>query len=653
MSNTVLDTPEKSEYHEAEYRVVRLTNGLTALLISDLEGANNDDMNYKDYEAGCSSAKRVKRDVWKASCGLCVGVGSFSDPPEVPGLAHFLQRIIFMGSGNHSNGYLSAALDRFVQLFIEPLIKKDDITREREAVQREFQWSTFKDKNTKGNFLSFIARPDHPASKFLRGSSISLNNDIDDDKLYEKLHEFRKRHYSAHRMMLAIQARSSLSTLEQCVTKFCNTIPNYDLPPDDFNKFEDSLPFDTDAFKKMYHIKVCKDVNQIHVTWALPSLLNLYRSKPCKYISWIIEHKGKDSLTSYLRKKMWGLDVFSGTYNNDNVATVELTDEGVKHQREVLDAVFSFINLVKRTGPQESIYNELIKIGKNNFRFFSQHDGVFNICKSMHFYPSRDYVPGKYIYFECNSEAIQKCLDFLVPESINIMTFNNEVRLCIVEQFSKVHYTSTEISEESIKRWKFIEPLPNFHLPSSNEFLANDFSIIPVSAEASKYPVKIHQDLMSEIWFCPKFHWPMCHINLHIVSPLTDRVAKNAVRLQMYCNVIKYLILEDLHPAVTAGFSYEIDVNEQATGIIIQIRGFNENLPVSIHKFKACVGEVTLMKTFLRIFHIIFQNFYIIFQNFKIILYLSDIFYTNWNTSQEIYVYLFSEFSIYVYYEIL
>ena len=46
-----------------KFRVVRLPNGLTALLISDLEGANN--TNYKDYEATCSSAKQVKKDVRK------------------------------------------------------------------------------------------------------------------------------------------------------------------------------------------------------------------------------------------------------------------------------------------------------------------------------------------------------------------------------------------------------------------------------------------------------------------------------------------------------------------------------------------------------------------------------------------------------------
>ena len=48
-----------------KFRVIRLQNGLTALLISDLEKAYYDDMSYNDYEEGSSSAKRVKKDVRK------------------------------------------------------------------------------------------------------------------------------------------------------------------------------------------------------------------------------------------------------------------------------------------------------------------------------------------------------------------------------------------------------------------------------------------------------------------------------------------------------------------------------------------------------------------------------------------------------------
>jgi len=117
----------------------------------------------------------------------------------------------------------------------------------------------------------------------------------------------------------------------------------------------------------------------LHVIWVLPSLLNFYKSKPSKYISWIIEHKGNGSLTSYLRKKMWGLDVFCGNCDNNNdfgynsmyvlfEIIVELTEEGLKYPRKVLNAIFSFMNLIRRMGPQKSIYNELYKIGNNNFR---------------------------------------------------------------------------------------------------------------------------------------------------------------------------------------------------------------------------------------------------------------------------------------------
>lgn len=116
---------------------------------------------------------------------------------------------------------------------------------------------------------------------------------------------------------------------------------------------------------------------QLEITWTMPSLLDLYKSKPHQYISWIIGHEGKGSLISYLRKKMWSLDIFSGNsesgFEHSSMyallkLTIVLTHEGQQHLEEVLDATFSYINLLKKEGPQKRIYDEIYKIEENDFR---------------------------------------------------------------------------------------------------------------------------------------------------------------------------------------------------------------------------------------------------------------------------------------------
>ena len=108
---------------------------------------------------------------------MSVGVGSFADPPDAQGLAHFLEHMLFMGSrkypdeneydrylkehGGVSNaytefdqtcyffsvgkGHLRGALDRFAQFFIDPLCKEDCMDREVKAVNNEFEVKGEKD----------------------------------------------------------------------------------------------------------------------------------------------------------------------------------------------------------------------------------------------------------------------------------------------------------------------------------------------------------------------------------------------------------------------------------------------------------------------------------------------------------------------------
>lgn len=69
------------------------------------------------------------------------------------------------------------------------------------------------DEFRREQLLVSLAEDSSPVNSFSWGNLVTLKDNISDDKLYEMLHEFRKMHYSAHRMTLAIQVHYFLSKI--------------------------------------------------------------------------------------------------------------------------------------------------------------------------------------------------------------------------------------------------------------------------------------------------------------------------------------------------------------------------------------------------------------------------------------------------------
>lgn len=172
----------KSPNDKRLYRLIKLENGLTALLIHDPkicpqgEPEHSTDLVEAEYSEGddAEDNEEVKSkeeggansQTKKAAAAMCVGIGSFSDPLEAQGLAHFLEHMLFMGStefpdeneyasylskhGGSSNAYtevehtcyyfdvkqefLKGALNRFSQFFVSPLMKSEAMERELQSI---------------------------------------------------------------------------------------------------------------------------------------------------------------------------------------------------------------------------------------------------------------------------------------------------------------------------------------------------------------------------------------------------------------------------------------------------------------------------------------------------------------------------------------
>ncbi|KAL3267871.1 hypothetical protein HHI36_007012 [Cryptolaemus montrouzieri] len=476
-------------------------------------------------------------------------------------------------------------------------MKETAMTREREAIESEFQIALPKDSYRKEQLLCSLAKPDCPVNSFSWGNLITLRDNVTDEKLYADVHEFRKRHYSAHRMTVAIQARLSMEELQGFVLDCFSGVSNNNQPPDDFKKHENDV-FNTPQFSKLYYIKPQRDICQLDLTWCLPSLLNKYKTKPHQYISWLIGDEGKGSLLSHLKKKVWALATYTGNgetgiehntmYSLFSVSLV-LTAEGLAHISDVITAVFSYINMLKAVGPQERLFKELQIIEDVSFRFAVEEspvDYVEEIAEAMHFFPPEDYITGSDLIFEYNPEDIISVLNHLVPDKMNIAVTSNAHKEEIIydkkEQWFGTLYTDKDIPLDWIERWKNAQPEPDMSLPPPNPFLTTDFTILPEEENNPEYPEKVLETPLMEVWYKKdqKFKLPTAHYYLYLISPLAVESALSQCKIEIMMNVLIIQMAESIYQAQVAELLYSVNTTDR--GLVFKISGYNQKLSVSL-----------------------------------------------------------------------
>lgn len=314
--------PSRPKTDKKDYKLAVLPNGMKVVVVSS-----------------CSSA----RD--RAAASLTVGVGSFSDPPELEGCAHYLEHMVFMGSDKYSDenkydAYVSAhggfcnaftegeytnyvfdvageflpeAFDIFAHCFIAPKLSIDSSDRELQAIDSEFHLAEMSDEARGQEVLCSCANDGHFFKKFSWGNLKSLvdgplRKGIDPNA---RLREFYETHYTPDNMSLVvISPRSTDEMLRIVQASFGDWNPICNSQP---KPLYEGYPF-MGKVPSLTRFQSVKNVHRVDINWVIPACNEAlhYRHKADHYIAHLLGHEGAGSVLSTLKARGYATSISAG-----------------------------------------------------------------------------------------------------------------------------------------------------------------------------------------------------------------------------------------------------------------------------------------------------------------------------------------------------
>ena len=612
---TALPTPVSSPNDTRQYQAITLGNGLRVVLIED-----------------------PQQDVSAAS--LSVSVGSLDDPPSRPGLAHFLEHMLFLGTrrypapdaynsfmaqhGGQHNAYTASdhtnyffevppaafgeALARFGQFFVAPILNAIYVDKERHAVHSEYQLHLKDDRWRIYAAQRVAVNPEHPASWRFIGSLETLSDE--QGAVREDLLAFYAQHYKASRMVLVLSSKHALKRQLGWVRRHFSGIPSGNAEPTSV-----LVPmFKPDQLPALLEVRPERELRTLNFSFPLPPTHLYYRTKPAQYIASLLGHEGEGSLYADLKDKGWieSLITSAGNIWRQDAAlgvNIQLTAEGEAHWREVGDAVFAAIRLLRQSstnaewrfaeesllsslafqyGPRTQPINYVAELSANAFKF-----------------PMTDLIQGPYLMDTYAPGLVMQYLSLLTPDRVLVTRVAPELETDSIEQHFGVDYKLGPVSAALQNRWAAALAPPELRLPQKNTFLPQNLGLVedtpfitptpfttpapapeavPAEMQHSpsrpSVPRRLDTDRAS-VWHSSdtSFGIPEAKLTFRLRNPnYTKLNAAQQAMLGLYIELVDDALKTFVYPAFLAGLGYGLYSKNDA--VQINISGYNDRQAV-------------------------------------------------------------------------
>lgn len=590
---------KQSPNDKKHYLPITLNNGLRVLLIENMESD-------------------------KAAAALAVNAGHFDDPKDREGLAHFVEHMLFLGTerfpdgseyqkfisqhGGHNNAWtgtehtcyffdihhahLTPALERFADFFIAPLLSEELVDSERQNIDAEFKLKLKDDIRRLYDVHKATVNQAHPFSQFSVGNLHTLG-DTEASKVRDDIAAYFERYYRAELMTLVIEAPIPVQSLKNLAHQYFEAIPSGG------QKKNITQPlYLPEHLGVEISVQPVKNERQLIISFALPSIDKYYKHKPESLLTYLLGHEGKGSILSYLKAKQWALGLTAGSGINgsnfkDFNISISLTENGEQHLDDVVDVVFSYIQLLKTQPLPHYVYYEKQKLANVAFEYLEKLkpiDSVNQLVISMQHYPVEDYIFGDFVMEGVCESSVNEILSFIHIENCRIVKIGQDHDCSSTTKWYKVPYHLERIGDDRIQALSNVNVIPELHLPDENPYIVESPKVHP-HVLASNTPSMLESENGLCVWYKQDttYKVPKGYIYICIDSPVAVSSNENIAMTRLFTDLFTSLVIEEHYDAELAGIHYNLYAHQ--SGITLQLSGLSEKQPLLLSKLLNSLTE--------------------------------------------------------------
>lgn len=590
----------KSPQDNRVYDTLTLANDMKIILVSDL-------------------------DAHTAAAHMLVGKGSFDEPQDMPGLAHFCEHMLFLGTQkypepdsfrnfvqshggetnamtkNESTEYFfhirpesfADAVERFSDFFVAPLFEKSLVDREINAVDSEYQMHLNEDGWGMMDVSKETANPAHPFSRFSIGNHETLSRDK--NKLYKDVVAFYQQHYQPQDMTLVLVGPQSIKELSDLAKHHFNAIPSHKMADSTSTPISTasakSLPlYDKTQLGSDLMIQSKGDYRELVLAFPMNNKPSHQHKVAGGVLSLLLGYEGEGGLALYLKQKHWisGMQAqyseMTGSQDGLNIS-FSLTTEGFKHIEEITAYTYGYISLIKTNGLPTYYFDELKKISHNSFLYNEKSTPeslAANLAESAQKYGDSQLITHQ--FFMPNDQFPQAefvaILADVIPDNMRRVVVANDI---LGEQHSrwfKVPYRMVPFTKNQIAAWTKAPVLSHFALPVKNPFIPENLALKKPPPYICTNPKKIERDNIV-LWHHQDavFEIPKGDVRINLISAQEPSPESHILAMIYAAGLLEHLTAP-LYPAAVAGGSFNLDIHSR--GLSVYFTGYNDKQDVLI-----------------------------------------------------------------------